>query len=295
MARLILHSDDLGLHPAIDGAILACAENGVLSSASILANGPTAAHALSRAAKVAALGVGVHLNIVRGRPLSPPHEVPSLVGADGRFFNSMAKLFVRANLNKVRPEEVCAEYRRQICFVLDHGMAPSHLDSEKHSHLFLPQASQAVRQLCAEFGISRIRRVNETPLRGFLRVAERYPRGGVAQQMKLRLIEYFNRRRSKLFAHLHSPDYTWGIAWEGSRVARALPRFMSGLFTSAHACTIEWIFHIGYALDYRALSREFGTFFLTDSRAEETALLLSCEVKEIVARHRARLISYREL
>ena len=85
MANLILHSDDFGLHREVNRAVADAAEQGVLTSASLMMNGAAVEDALERASRCPSLGVGIHLNVVRGRPLSDPQEVPSLVDRDGPY------------------------------------------------------------------------------------------------------------------------------------------------------------------------------------------------------------------
>ena len=79
--RLIVNVDDLGLHPAVRRAVEACAAQGTVTSASVLANGPDQ----DAVRPYPGLTLGAHLNILRGAPLSPPREVASLVGENGLF------------------------------------------------------------------------------------------------------------------------------------------------------------------------------------------------------------------
>src|SRR5262249_34645691 len=75
-ARVVVNADDFGLCAAVNRAIGRAHEEGVLTSASLLANGPTFDEAVAIARARPSLGVGVHLNLLRGRPLA---RVPSLV------------------------------------------------------------------------------------------------------------------------------------------------------------------------------------------------------------------------
>ena len=86
--RLIVNVDDLGLHPAVRRAVEACAAQGTVTSASVLANGPDQ----DAVRPYPGLTLGAHLNILRGAPLSPPREVTSLVGENGLFLGSFSQL-----------------------------------------------------------------------------------------------------------------------------------------------------------------------------------------------------------
>jgi predicted glycoside hydrolase/deacetylase ChbG (UPF0249 family) len=290
LVRLILHSDDFGLHPAINDAILACARRGVLSSTSVLANGRAAREAILEGRKIEGLGIGVHLNIVRGMPISEPSAIRSVVNRHGRFLNSLPRLLIRSRLARLRAGDIYQEYKSQLLFVLRSGVTPTHLDSEKHSHLLLPQAAEAVRRLAREFGIRKVRRINE---RGLSKIVERpLPAGTWGQRIKLRLLEH---SKAKDRATEVSTDYTFGISLAGCPERAVARHAMEALLQSRHDASVEWIFHLGQDLDYSGLRKEFGSFSLTAARSRETAFLLDEETQRLVTHHRSQVISYREL
>src|SRR5271167_4881043 len=91
--KLIINADDLGMSRGITDGILVAHRYGFLTSASLLVNMPASEYAVERVASAPKLGVGVHLNICQGRPISPAREVPSLVDADGTFY--AARVMIR--------------------------------------------------------------------------------------------------------------------------------------------------------------------------------------------------------
>src|SRR5271163_1537845 len=84
--KLIINADDLGMSRGITDGILVAHRYGFLTSASLLVNMPASEYAVERVASAPKLGVGVHLNICQGRPISPVREVPSLVDVEGKFY-----------------------------------------------------------------------------------------------------------------------------------------------------------------------------------------------------------------
>ena len=67
MKRLIISCDDLGITKEINLAIRDCAENGVISSSSIVANGEFYEHALNDIInKIPISFFGLHLNLTEG-------------------------------------------------------------------------------------------------------------------------------------------------------------------------------------------------------------------------------------
>src|SRR5262249_23262204 len=80
---IIINADDLGLHEAVNEGIIRAHQDGVVTSASIIACGRAFNDALIRCKSCPGLDLGVHLTLVEERPLAPMEKVPSLVDEDG--------------------------------------------------------------------------------------------------------------------------------------------------------------------------------------------------------------------
>ena len=93
MKRLIINADDLGLTESVNRAIVRGYREGVLTSATLMANGAAYDDAVCIAREHPGLGVGLHLNILRGRPVLPPERIRSLVGPNGLFVAFVINLF----------------------------------------------------------------------------------------------------------------------------------------------------------------------------------------------------------
>lgn len=229
--KLILNVDDLGLHPAITRAALEGIKRGVVTSASVLANGPD----IDYIAELAASGsfrdvsLGAHLNILRGVPISEPEEIPSLIGDDGIFLGSYTKLFYRYLLGKVDFGELELELRGQIKKLQSLGIEPSHLDSEKHIHAW-PKLMKLVWRLAREHNISWVRRPVEPTL----------PHDWSKNALKARLLGMWCRAETP--AGIASVDAVWGIVDQGRPSA---PRFESRLAAYTGTSIVEAIIHPG--------------------------------------------------
>jgi len=154
--RIIINADDFGLCDGVNRAVAQAHTNGVLTSATIMANMPAAAEAVKMAKQLPTLGVGVHLNITAGRPLSEDSSVRALLDADGRFVYSPSKLSLLCMVAQKVRNAIRAELTAQIQWVIDNGLKPTHLDSHKHIHSFPPIFS-IVCQLARRFQIRAIR------------------------------------------------------------------------------------------------------------------------------------------
>lgn len=147
--RLIVNADDFGMSRGITDAVILAHRYGFLTSASLMANMPSADYALERLAKAPRLGVGVHLNICAGKPILPSREVSTLVGRDGNFHPPAA--MVRSLWTwRASPREIEAEFRAQIRWMKDRSLTPTHADSHHHMHLYPAAVGPFVRALTAE-------------------------------------------------------------------------------------------------------------------------------------------------
>lgn len=154
MRRLIINADDLGYDPAVDRGLLRAMRDGVVSSATLLVNGPCSAAA---AAAATGLAVGLHLNLARWRPVSP--AFPASLLLDGALDEARAATL---------PEEVVArETRAQLLRAQALlGRRPTHLDVHKHLHRH-PEVLAGVARVARENGLP-VRAV-DAPMRASLR------------------------------------------------------------------------------------------------------------------------------
>jgi predicted glycoside hydrolase/deacetylase ChbG (UPF0249 family) len=160
-ARIIINADDFGLSSAVNEAVLDGAENGVLTSATIMANMPGFDEAVAGAKNIERLGVGVHLNLLRGKPLYDPRLIPTLVDDKGKLIGNVPKLWMGFILGTIKSGDIERELSAQIERVIDSGITPTHFDSEKHLHHLFPRFGLIACRLAKKYGVKRIRVVRE--------------------------------------------------------------------------------------------------------------------------------------
>jgi len=154
--KLIINADDFGWSAGVSRGIVEAHGRGVLTSTTVAANMPAAGECLAMLRDVPRLGVGVHLNVSQGPPLSA--EGRRWLAGPGGVMNRTAVGVIGACL--LRPgllEAVEAEFDAQIRWALDHGLSPTHLDSHRHAHAFGP-IGRIVERLARRHGIAHIRR-----------------------------------------------------------------------------------------------------------------------------------------
>lgn len=149
MKRLIINSDDYGRTPEISRGIREAHLRGVVTSTTCMMNIPTTAEDIAVALKeTPALGMGVHLVLTMGSPISAPDTIPSIRDENGHFFKYGP--FVE-HLPSLNMDDVKKEWRAQIeAFLRAAGRNPTHLDSHHHSSYFSPELFQAMLELAKE-------------------------------------------------------------------------------------------------------------------------------------------------
>ncbi len=133
MRRLIVNADDLGINPARSHGIFMAFEQGIVRSATLIANGSDSA-AAARHARERGLPTGLHLNLTEGYPLSKPETIETLIEGSGEFFSRdrLRRLLDDGSVDKAHIER---EIRAQIEWFLDSHGGMTHLDGHHHIHL----------------------------------------------------------------------------------------------------------------------------------------------------------------
>ncbi|HXD10701.1 MAG TPA: carbohydrate deacetylase [Anaerolineales bacterium] len=150
MKKLIINSDDYGRTPDISRGIREAHLKGVVTSTTCMMNIPTTADDVKIALQeTPKLGMGVHLVLTMGKPISAREAVPSIVDTNGNHFKYDAFI---ANIPKLNMEEVKTEWRAQIeAFINAAGRKPDHLDSHHHSSFFTPELFRGMLELAKEY------------------------------------------------------------------------------------------------------------------------------------------------
>jgi chitin disaccharide deacetylase len=155
MNYLIVNGDDFGLCAPVNLGVVQACQNGILTSASIMANSACFEQACELSRRVPRLAVGVHITLTWGAPVQPAATVSSLVNSKGRFFSKWAQTS-RALAGRLSPAHIELEIRSQVLKVMHNGVTVTHLDSHHHLHS-LPLIGRLVAKIAAEFKLPVLR------------------------------------------------------------------------------------------------------------------------------------------
>ncbi len=272
MIRLIINADDLGLHPRIDEGIFAAHTDGVVTSATVLATGPTAADAIRRAGQTK-LGLGLHLCLTTYlTPAAPAHQVRWLAPG-GRFRRNWAELSA-AWLSRIIPaEEIVTEFRAQVKRAKELGAQIDHLDTHQHLHL-LPGLTSIVEVLAAELGLP-VRWPTERPNRHWLV----HPRSAIKAALIGTLGGLKEHRGVKRVRAL-------GVFESGRMTERRLLRLLNSLTDG----DTEIVTHPGLTPGSIAQDPDWNYQW-----EEELAAVLSPRVRNAIAARGIELVNYSQL
>ncbi|MDY3297477.1 ChbG/HpnK family deacetylase [Selenomonas sp.] len=156
MPQILLNADDFGRHACINAAVRESVERGLLRSASLMAGEPAFDDAVDIAKAHPTLGVGIHFTLVDGRPVLPPEEIPSLVGADGRFRPDHGAFVKDFLCGRIRRADIRRELTAQAQKIVAAGIRPDHVDSHQHIHM-LPGIFSIALDVAAQYGIRAVR------------------------------------------------------------------------------------------------------------------------------------------
>ncbi|MGB2629212.1 MAG: ChbG/HpnK family deacetylase [Candidatus Acidiferrum sp.] len=290
MKNLIVNADDLGWTDGVNRGIEEAHRRGLVTSASLLANGQAFAGAIAVAAGNPRLGVGVHLNLSDGPSTARAESVSSLLGPDGELQGGPESQLLKLAKRKLLSLEVEREWEAQITKILAAGIHPTHLDGHKHVHM-LPGLFELALTLAKRHGIGAIRISHEdSKLRSVLSSGTNRNKSLVMKQgVQARALKLLARDARKMAerAGIATTDYFCGIAQTGVLKREGIEQFLRVLPDG----TTELMSHPGYVdADLRKTPTR-----LQESRQTELDILTDRGIRKIVATQGIRLINFKEI
>lgn len=210
-----------------------------------MANLPAFDDAVTLARDEPELGVGIHLNLTCGKPLSRPNLIASLLDPSGVFY-PLPRLMRRLALKKVNPQEIRLELKAQVQHVLKANITPTHLDTHQHIH-FYPLVNKIVQDLAAEFGITWVRGSSRSLLRNMPWEASFFDsRGAFLSVGKMALLSSLRHLCPPKKTDAKRPDYLSGLF---TAPAEKYSLYLKKILASLPDGITEFICHPGYVDD----------------------------------------------
>jgi chitin disaccharide deacetylase len=284
--RLIINADDFGLTSGINHAIIELHRAGVLTSATLMATGAAFNEATIVARAHPSLGVGCHIVLTDGIPVSYPESIPTLLGADGKTFRPSVLEFVQALLRKtISEEEIEREALAQIQKLQRAGINVTHVDTHKHTHLF-PAVARPLLRAMNQSSIVAIRNPFEPAF------TRNLAHSGLKRRLQISLLNrlrpFFEKHDELQSSEIFTTDGTLGVSATGNLNSTTLSEILASLPASG---TFELVCHPGY----NDADLDRITTRLRAHREIEMQALKSAIPVQLSQRNAAQLIHYGSL
>jgi chitin disaccharide deacetylase len=286
--RLIVNADDFGLTTGVNRGIAEAHTRGIVTSATLMANGPAFDDAVRLANSLPPLSVGCHVVLIDGEPVLDAKRLRSITSTDSRRFrDGLPSFALRALTGRMDSGEIEAEATAQIRKLQSAGLSVTHLDTHKHTHLF-PAVLRPLLRAARACGVRAIRnpfgpRKPLTP-NALLSRPNLWTRYAEVRLLRGLAARFYDVATGE---GLLTPDGTFGIVVTGA-LDEKLFRAIAAIIPEG---TWEFVCHPGYNDDdLKSVKTR-----LRASREVELHLLTMPEARELLLQQGVELISYREL
>lgn len=296
--RIIFNADDFGLTKSVSDAVIGAYRDGVLTSATLLSGEEYAPYAAGLAAANPGLSVGIHFQLVAGKPVTPDiSRVRTLVDENGMFPVDFMDFFKRLHTGSIDKNQIKIELMSQVKKALALGVKPTHADSHQHVHMH-PGVMAVVAQVMREAGIRRVR--NPVEVYDYrLHRPIKFSAGNIIKiaYMNPLFKGWFGRRLSAYgFAY---PDIFFGQFFSGAMTAENIIKFLDRARAMAERCdkgdiVCEIMTHPGAADEYKNIGicdAAFEKYLWRD----EFLALTSPEIREKINEQKFIICGYDSL
>jgi hopanoid biosynthesis associated protein HpnK len=283
---LIVNADDFGYTSGVNRAIVEAHSRGVVTSSTLMANGAAFADAVQLSKTVPELSVGCHVVLTDGEPVLDAGQLPSLTTAS-HFRDGMIAFAARALAGGMDANQITAEATGQIRKIQSAGIAVSHFDTHKHTHLF-PKILRPLLRAASDCGVRAVR--NPFGPRLPLRSSHLLTRPSLwTRSLEVRILSAFAGKFREAVDRegFATPDGTLGIVVTGALDETLFYAIASSIPDG----TWEFVCHPGY----NDADLQAGKTRLRESRETELRVLTLPAAREVLAQQGIELISYRDL
>lgn len=219
MSKIIIHADDYAISRHVSEDITAQIEKGAIQSISVMPNMTATEEGMVMLAPYGdRLLVSIHLNLVEGRCVADPAEIPLLTDRNGYLKLSWLQIMVRSVSKQFRRQagiEFRAQVKQMSRLLYRSGFTGKlRLDSHQHVHM-IPGLFGQVCRLAEEFDVGYIRLTRE-PILPFFRAGKLWKTYSPINLAKNFLLNLFSIPDLRLLKRLgFSYHYFFGLILTG--------------------------------------------------------------------------------
>lgn len=258
---------------------------GTISSATLMTNSAAFEDAVQTARQLQGLGVGCHVTLIDGEPLTGG-AAASLLADQKQFHGGFLPFAWRAMAGRFSTKEIETEASAQFAKIKSAGITPTHFDSHKHTHMF-PAVFRPLLRAAKAHGVLAVR----NPFEAAYSIAWRSVFSGkpFIRWVEVKLLRTFAAQfHAEIKAHgMKTTDGTLGIAATGTFHNETFRQMISTLPEG----TYELVCHPGYN---DAALGQINTR-LRKSRETELAALTDASNLRLLRERDIELIRFNEI
>lgn len=282
MRQVVITADDLGIAVETNRAVEVAYRDGILTSASIMANMPAFLDAVAVLRRNPGLGAGVHLVLTSGKPVSPADRIPLLVNREGLFrygYVALSRLLIGPS-RAAAVIQIRDELTAQIEKAVHAGVDIDHLDGHRHVHM-IPAIWPIVIGLASDRGVI-VRNSRE-------RLGGEWRRDRAKNLVATLVLQAFARANEAIAV----PQVQFaGLLDSGCVNVRVLRRLLRDLPPG----TSEIVTHPSFAISSDSklcCSSEDALFLKSPGRVSELAALVNVKLRQVLEAEGLQTVSFR--
>ena len=281
MKKLIITADDYGMSRAVNDAIDAGIEAGLITSTNVMTNMPLYKEAVKLKEK-AGVSVGIHWVLACGNSILPASEIPTLVDSDGMFY-PYPEFRRRLRRGMISFDDIKRELIAQYNLYYELMGQPDYWNTHQNTHVDFGIYRLFV-ETAAELGINKMRSHQRIYVKGSDASQKEPLRWRLVEPIKSRMLNAWqkNAHRKGIASpnglivclnkeDVNRPEYVFSnIAWKKNGVG-------------------EYVIHPATEND----SPYFGR--IVDQRIKEYEVFASAELHRIFEENQIELVSYESI
>lgn len=280
-------ADDYGISAKSNSRIKECLDNGALNKVSVLANGELGDFQQD----LAGAHLSLHLNLLEGKALSDPKEIPLLASEEGYFKSSFGKMLFQSvtGRRKELENQLYKEMRAQLMVWKQHmgQNTPLSVDSHQHVHMIPLIFKTLLRVIKDESLAVKSLRIPAEPLIPYILTPSLYFAYKPIGLIKQWTLEFFGLLNHGALKRSNIPyAYFMGVMFSGrmteEKIKILLPKY--GKLARKQGRDIEIALHPGYMEPGERLiagaKTSFETFYYSPNRKAEFETLMHIGVKQ---------------
>ena len=164
MNKVLVNADDFGLSREVNDAIVYSFIHHLIDRTTLMVNMPYCNEAIKKAQEFGFEDkIGLHINIVEGKPLTEPIKNTILCNQYGNFDgNVMKKTFNRLYFGNKEKSAIEIEIEAQIEKFLNFNIGQKHMDSHRHAHV-APSVFPIIVDKYKKYGFQSMRLARNIP------------------------------------------------------------------------------------------------------------------------------------